>query len=157
MLLVTTRERPDKIAYIYASCIPDADADTYAALYEPCSKAFMLDYYYYSQTEMKKVYEDELNKMRDFYSGKCGDDFTVKCKVEHTEFADSQSVEQFSDYYTGTYGSPPVTDAACLKVALEVKGGKGEYLTVITDFYCIKLDGQWYKSLQYPQAAAKEE
>lgn len=142
---VISKEHPEKVAFSYARCVENNDAYGYSLLLCEEYKSFKLKHVYYTQEELYKALKSTLFEVNEFYKEKCGDDFTVKCKVTDTVYADDKMIGEINSYCReNLLFEKEIEKAAKLKVTLDVGGGEGKYTTVITDFICVKTDGIWY-------------
>ena len=142
----TSEEHPEAVAKAYAAAVTENNVDSVYALYDSGYRSFMIDNYYYSQKEMKSKLASDLGEMFDFYTSECGTGFEIDCEASDFEYADAAGIAAVNSFLTSKYKyTAVITDAARYTVTLSVKGKQGDYLTVINDYTCIKLDGVWYK------------
>lgn len=141
---VISKEHPEKVAFSYALSIENNDAHGYSLLLCDEYKRFKLKYVYYTQEEYDKELKSTLFEANEFYGKKCGDGFTVKCKVTDTVYADGKLIGEINSYCReNLFFEKEIEKAAKLKVTLDVIGKEGKYTTVIPDFICVKTDGLW--------------
>ncbi len=147
------KEHPEKCAYAYAAAVESGDEEAYAALYDEEYVQFQIDYSYYKKSAFEAVLKNELGKMTSFYTEKCGENYSLDCKVTEINYADVKRLSEIQAYYIGEMKyKNEIETAAKLRVILKVNGKDGTYQTIMPDFFCLKIGGAWFCAGGFPQS-----
>ena len=142
-----TGEKPESVVRAIATAVETSDEELYFSLFDNSIKEYKKSNWYFNDEETFSAMSEPLRRSVEFYSDTCGENLKVTYKINATEYLSEEQLGELNDMLTDTYGySKLPSSAARLDFEIRVSGDKGEYKSVYRDFYCIKINGKWYKT-----------
>ena len=156
-----TGSKPDKVIKTMVTAIETNDAKLYYSLYDEQIKAYYKENWYYGDEETFDAITKPLNESRDFYISKCGEDFSLKYKINDITYISEEALERANETLQVSFNySRFPTKVAFLDFEIEAKGEKGTYKTVYDKLTCLQINGKWYiqtSSIDIFEDGAQEE
>lgn len=156
-----TGSKPDKVIKTMVTAIETNDAKLYYSLYDEQIKAYYKENWYYGDEETFDAITKPLNESRDFYISKCGEDFSLKYKINDITYISEEALERANETLKVSFNySRFPTKVAFLDFEIEAKGEKGTYKTVYDKLTCLQINGKWYiqtSSIDIFEDGAQEE
>lgn len=142
---VLTGSKPESVVKTFVTAINTDDANMYYELYDQQLKDYKKQNWYFGGEETFAAMTEPLVKSTEFYTEKCGEDFNLKYEITQVSYYSDEEFQALCDTLGETYGYTKLPQkAATLQVTVNVKGEKGSYTSIYTDFTCIKIGGKWY-------------
>lgn len=140
-----TGSKPDKVIKIMVTAIENDDAKLYYSLYDEQIKEYYKENWYYGDEETFDAVTKPLSESRDFYISKCGEDFTLKYKINDITYVSDEALERANENLQASYNYTKFpTKLAFLDFEIEAKGEMGTYKTVYDKLTCLQISGKWY-------------
>ncbi len=142
---VFTSSKPEGVVKNLVKAIETDDKELYVSLYDEYIYEYKKDNRYFGEEETFNNISSPVNESRDFYMEKCGDDFKLKYSVETSKTLGETEALSFSEILENSFGYVAYpSKVEILSVEIIAKGEKGEYKSVYSDFWCMKIKGRWY-------------
>lgn len=142
---VLTGSKPTTAIDKMVKAIETNDPKLYYSLYDDQIIEYYKENWYYGDAETFDAVTKPLSESRDFYSEKCGEDFTLRYKITDITYITDNTLVSFNNSLQVSFNySDLPSKAAFLNVEIEAKGEKGTYKSVYENFVCIQLGGKWY-------------
>ena len=142
---VITGSKPDKVVKTMVAAIETNDAKLYYTLYDEQIKEYYKENWYYGDEETFDAVTKPLNESRDFYISKCGEDFSLKYKINDVMYLSDEALESVNETLQSSFNySAFPKKVAFLDLEIEAKGEKGTYKTVYDKLTCLQINGKWY-------------
>lgn len=140
-----TGSKPDKVVKTMVTSIQTNDAKLYYTLYDNQIKEYYKENWYYGDEETFDAVTKPLNESREFYISKCGEDFSLKYKINDITYISEESLESVNDTLQASFNySEFPTKVAFLNFEIEAEGEIGEYKSVYEKLACLQINGKWY-------------
>ncbi len=142
---VLTGSKPDATIKNMVTAIETNDAELYFSLYDEQIVEYYKENWYYGEDETFDAVTKPLRESRDFYSSKCGDDFTLSYKIADITEITGDKLEVYKDSLVSSFSYEKIPGKmAFIDFEIEAKGEKGTYKSVYENFLCIQMSGRWY-------------
>ena len=142
---VITGSKPDKVVKTMVTAIETNDAKLYYTLYDEQIKEYYKENWYYGDEETFDAVTKPLNESRDFYISKCGEDFSLKYKINDVMYLSEEALESVNETLQTSFNySVFPKKVAFLDLEIEAKGEKETYKTVYDKLICLQINGKWY-------------
>ncbi len=141
-----TGAKPKTVVETLVLSIEKNDSDLYLSLYDDELINYKKENYYYGESETYDNMVKPLQESRIFYEAKCGEDYKLKYKIISSTPMTDDEVTLFGKYLQQnfSYVLKP-SQVEVLSVEIIAEGEKGEYKTQFDDFWCMKIQGKWYR------------
>ena len=140
-----TGSKPDKVVKTMVTAIETNDAKLYYTLFDEQIKEYYKENWYYGDEETFDAVTKPLNESRDFYISKCGEDFSLKYKINDITYISEESLESVNETLQTSFNySAFPQKVAFLDFEIEAKGENGTYKTVYDKLTCLQINGKWY-------------
>ena len=127
------------------TAIETNDSELYYSLYDSQIIEYYKENWYYGDEETFNAIIAPLQESREFYSEKCGEEFSLDYKITDVTYITDDALEELKNSLEISYNySKFPTKAAFLKFEIEAKGDAGEYKSVYENFVCLQVGGKWY-------------
>ena len=142
---VLTGTKPASAIDKMVKAIEFDDAGLYYSLYDDQIVKYYKENWYYGDAETFDAVTKPLLESREFYTEKCGADFTLKYKITDVSYITGEALVSFNNSLEifFNYSEFPAK-AAFLNFEIEAKGEKGSYKSVYENFVCLQIGGKWY-------------
>lgn len=146
---VVTGSKPDIVVKTMVNAIETNDAKLYYSLYDEQIIEYYKENWYYGDEETFNAVTKPLQESRDFYTTKCGENFTLKYKITDVNYLTDESFEHCCDSLAVGYNYKKLPKKiALLNFEIEAKGDNGTYKSVYENFLCAQIGGDWYKMVE---------
>ncbi len=143
---VLNGSKPERIVKTMVLSVKNQDAEAYYSLYDEQIKEYNKENWYFDDDETFSAMTEPLTKTIDFYTDKCGKDFTVQYKINEVIYIENEKFADYCDVLEKSFGYRKLpTEIAKVDFVIEVKGSEGEYTSVYDSFMCMKIGGKWYR------------
>ena len=141
-----TGSKPHRVIKTMVNAIQLNDQQLYYSLYDDQIKEYYKENFYFGDEETYDAFVSPLTESREFYTARCGADFTLKYKVTNVQYLTDEELEQYNADLSELYNYTKLPKkTAILSVEIEAKGDKGSYKTVYSEIVCSLIGGKWYK------------
>ena len=142
---VLTGSKPASAVDKMVTAIQKNDAKLYYSLYDKQIVDYYKENWYYGDAETFDAVTKPLVDSREFYTEKCGSDFSLDYKITEITYITGDSLVSFNNSLDVSFNySEFPTKAAFLNFEIEAKGEKGTYKSVYENFVCLQIGGKWY-------------
>lgn len=142
---VFTGSKPSVAIKEMVTAIETNDAELYFSLYDDQIIEYYKENWYYGDEETFDAVTKPLSKSRDFYTEKCGENFTLDYKITDVTYITGETLNSFNNSLEISFDySKFPSKAAFLNFEIEAKGEKGSYKSVYENFVCLQIGGKWY-------------
>lgn len=141
-----TGTKPEKIVKSFIKATQMADRELYYSLYDSNIKNYKKNNRYFADEETFEQVVLPMEQSNDFYTEKCGENYRLSYKITSSETLSDDELSVFTEVLENGFGyieKPSRVDILCVEVT--AKGEKGDYKSVYSDFWCMKIKGCWYK------------
>lgn len=138
--------KPEMLVKTMVLSVKNKDANTYYSLYDEQIKNYNKENWYFDDSETFSAMTEPLEKTIDFYTDKCGKDFTVRYEINEVIYIENEKFNEYCDVLEKSFSYRKLpTEIATVDFVIEVKGSEGEYTSVYDSFMCMKIGGKWYR------------
>lgn len=142
---VFTGSKPSTAIKKMVSAIETNDAELYYSLYDEQIVGYYKENWYYGDQETFDAVTKPLSQSREFYTKKCGENFTLDYKITDVTYITGDSLVSLNNSLEISFNySEFPKKAAFLNFEIEAKGDKGTYKSVYENFVCLQIGGKWY-------------
>ena len=142
---VVTGTKPDRVVKTMVTAIQTNDSDLYYSLYDDQIKAYYKENFYYGDEETFVAVTKPLQESRDFYTSRCGADFSLNYKITEITYVTGDSLASVNNTLQESFSySKTPTKVALLDFVVEAKGESGAYKSVYEKLVCLQIGGKWY-------------
>lgn len=140
-----TGSKPEKAIKTMVIAIESNDSNLYYSLYDEQIREYYKQNWYYGDEETFDAVTKPLKESRDFYTEKCGEDFTLEYKISDVTYITDDSLTMLNNslQISFNYSEFP-QKAAFLSFEIEAEGDKGSYKSVYEQLLCLQFNGKWY-------------
>lgn len=144
-----TGTKPDTVVKSMVNAIETNDGKLYYSLYDEQIIEYYKENWFYGDEETFDAITKPLQESREFYTTKCGENFTLKYKITDVNYLTDESFERCCDSLSVGYNYKRLPKKiALLNFEIEAKGDNGTYKSVYEDFLCAQIGGEWYKMVE---------
>lgn len=144
---IFTGSKPTTAVETMVNAIENDNAELYYSLFDEQTKEYYKENWYYDDEETFNAMTEPLTKSVEFYTSKCGENFTLKYKITDVTYLTEDMLESHNNALSVSYGFTKLPDkVALLNFELEAKGDLGTYKSVYENFVCSQIGGKWYKT-----------
>ncbi len=142
-----TGTKPDALVRTFTHAIEKDDKELFFTLFDDYIKGYNKEYLYFDDEVVLTEMTTAMKRSNEFYKNKCGEKFSLSYKVDSVVYLDEAELNDYNDYLTETYGYKKEANKGA-KIAFTVfaKGDLGEYKSIYTDVYAIRIGSKWYLS-----------
>lgn len=138
--------KPERVIKTMVLSVNNKDAQMYYSLYDEQIKKYNKDNWYFDDDETFSAMTEPLQKTIDFYTDKCGKDFTAQYEINSVTYIENEMFVAYCDVLEKSFGYRKLpAEIATVDFVIEVKGSDGEYTSVYDSFVCMKIGGKWYR------------
>ncbi len=141
-----TGSKPEKVVKNFTRSIQTVDEELYYSLYDDAIKEYKKENRYYGEEETFENMVSVVAESNEFYVEKCGEGYELSYVINSYNTLDETELENFKKVLESEFFYVELPNRVdMLNVEITATGENGEYITVYSDFYCMKIKGKWYK------------
>ncbi len=140
---ILTGSKPTSAINKMVTALETNDAELYYSLYDDQIIEYYKENWYYGDEETFDAVTKPLQESRDFYTEKCGENFTLSYKIKDITYLPVEDFHKNTLSISFDYEKFP-SKMAYINFEIEAKGEKGTYKSVYENFVCIQMGGKWY-------------
>lgn len=150
-----TGSKPESVVKVFTKAIQNKDEELYFSLYDDGIIDYKKENRYYGDEETFENMVAAVKESNDFYTEKCGEDYELEYTITGFKTLSEADLQIFNDILQTSFSYVKLSSRVeILSLEVRAEGEKGEYTSIYTDFYCMKIKGKWYKvdksvSLEY--------
>lgn len=140
-----TSSKSEEIVKNFVHSVDTNDRELFFSLYDDSIIKYKKENRYFADEETFKQMVMPVDESTDFYKEKCGEDFKLKYEVKSITTLSENDLEDFNKILDSDFNYivfPSQVDI--LSVEIKATGDKGEYKSIYSDFWCMKIKGRWY-------------
>ncbi len=142
-----TGSKPDGVVRTFTNAIEKDDKELFFSLFDDYIKGYNKEYLYFDDEVVLTEMTSAMKRSNEFYKGKCGEKFSLSYKIDAVVYLSDDELYDYNDYLTDTYGyKKEANKGAKLSFTVFAKGELGEYKSIYTDVYAIRIGSRWYLS-----------
>ncbi len=138
--------KPEKVVKDFTKSIQNEDKDLYYSLYDNNIVRYKRDNRYFGEDETYNQIVLAMEQSNSFYKEKCGEGYKLNYYITDNYTLTDEEHEAFVETLENSFGYiefPSRVDILGIEVI--ATGPDGDYKTVYSDFWCMKIKGNWYK------------
>ncbi len=138
--------KPEKVVKSFVKSIQSADSDIYYGLYDDNIIRYKRDNRYFGDEETYEHIVSPMIESDAFYTQKCGEDYKLTYTITSNRTLSDEELEAFNGILeNGFRYIDKASRVDVLGVEVIAKGSEGEYKSIYSDFWCMKIRGHWYR------------
>ena len=142
---VLTGSKPDTLVKTFTHAIEANDEELFFTLFDEQIKSYNREYLYFDDEVVLTEMTHAMRRSNEFYKLRCGEEFKLKYTVDSVQYITDDELEEINELLTETYlYEKTANKGAKLSFTINAKGDLGEYQSIYTDIYAIRIGGKWY-------------
>lgn len=138
--------KPEKVVKSFVKAIQSADGDVYYNLYDDNIIRYKRENRYFGDEETYEQIVSPMVESDAFYKEKCGEDYKLTYTITANRTLSDEELEAFNEMLEGGFEYIETASRVdVLGIEVNAKGSLGEYKSVYSDFWCMRIKGQWYR------------